>query len=148
MNQHGRALLPCPSSKVLWTLNIQFKASVSLFQRGQIDVAPILLTPLAPSASAFPGLLWHRYRDATGRRIDVSLRRQEARAAEQAKLAAEKKEREAAMGDVQLRQRAEAKAQLEEAKFMKFERTAEDEDSIEDSLEIGSGRGNRDETTR
>lgn len=75
------------------------------------------------------------YRDATGRRIDVSLRRQEARAAELAKIAAEKKEREAAMGDVQLRQKEQAKADLEEAKFMRFERTADDTELNEQQKE-------------
>ena len=68
------------------------------------------------------------YRDATGRRIDISLRRQEARAAELAKIAAEKKEKEAAMGEVQLRQREERKQELDEAKFLTLGRTAEDEE--------------------
>lgn len=68
------------------------------------------------------------YRDATGRRIDVSLARQQARAAEVAKIQAEKKEREAAMGDVQLRQREQAKQDLDEAKFLTLGRTAEDEE--------------------
>lgn len=68
------------------------------------------------------------YRDATGRRIDISLARQQARAAEVAKLQAEKKEREAAMGDVQLKQREQAKQDLEDAKFLTLGRTAEDEE--------------------
>ena len=68
------------------------------------------------------------YRDATGRRIDISLRRQELRAAELAKQAAEKKERENAMGDVQLAARAQAKDELENAKFLTLGRSAEDEE--------------------
>lgn len=68
------------------------------------------------------------YRDATGRRIDVSLARQQARAAELAKLQAEQKEREAAMGDVQLRQREQAKQDLQDAKFLTLGRTADDEE--------------------
>lgn len=68
------------------------------------------------------------YRDATGRRIDISLRRQELRAAELAKIAAEKKERESAMGDVQLQARAQAKEELENAKFLTLGRSAEDEE--------------------
>jgi len=68
------------------------------------------------------------YRDATGRRIDISLRRQELRAAELAKIAAEKKERENAMGDVQLQARAQAKEELENAKFLTLGRSAEDEE--------------------
>lgn len=68
------------------------------------------------------------YRDATGRRIDISLRRQELRAQEQARLAAEKRERESAMGEVQLQQRQQAKDDLENAKFLTLGRSAEDEE--------------------
>ena len=68
------------------------------------------------------------YRDATGRRIDVSLRRQELRAQEAAKVVAEKKEKESAMGEVQLQQKVKAKQDLEEAKFLTLGRSAEDED--------------------
>jgi len=68
------------------------------------------------------------YRDATGRRIDISLRRQELRLAELAKIAAEKKERENAMGEVQLEARHQAKEELENAKFLTLGRSAEDEE--------------------
>ncbi|KAK5938927.1 Pre-mRNA-splicing factor cwc26 [Knufia obscura] len=68
------------------------------------------------------------YRDATGRRIDISLRRAELARAEAAKLAAEKKERENAMGDVQLQAREKAKEDLENAKFLTLGRSAEDEE--------------------
>ena len=56
------------------------------------------------------------YRDATGRRIDVSMKRAEARAAELEKLKKERKEKEDAMGEAQKRQREEQKEKLEEAK--------------------------------
>jgi pre-mRNA-splicing factor CWC26 len=68
------------------------------------------------------------YRDATGRRIDVSMRRAEARrvAAE-----AEEKERqakEALKGEVQQEEARRRREQLEDAKLMSFARTADDED--------------------
>lgn len=68
------------------------------------------------------------YRDATGRRIDISLRRQELRLAELAKIAAEKKESENAMGEVQLQARQQAREELENAKFLTLGRSAEDEE--------------------
>ena len=71
------------------------------------------------------------FRDATGRRIDISLARHTAR---QAQLQAEKErkaELESAMGAVQLRQRAEQKAELEEAKFLTVGRGVEDEEMNE-----------------
>jgi pre-mRNA-splicing factor CWC26 len=67
------------------------------------------------------------YRDATGRRIDVSLKRAEARAAEQEKVRAEKKAKEDAMGEVQRREREEKRKQLEEAKFLTLSRGVDDE---------------------
>ncbi|KAK1598140.1 Pre-mRNA-splicing factor of RES complex-domain-containing protein [Colletotrichum navitas] len=68
------------------------------------------------------------YRDATGRRVDVSMKRAEARrlAAE-----AEEKERQAKLapkGDVQLEQARKRREALEDAKLMKFARTADDEE--------------------
>lgn len=71
------------------------------------------------------------YRDATGRRIDISLRRAEARAEATAKAAAEKKARDDAMGEVQVREREEAKAQLEEAKYLTVGRDVDDEEMNE-----------------
>lgn len=68
------------------------------------------------------------YRDATGRRIDISMKRAEARAAEQEKLRAERKAREDAMGEVQRREKEARKQQLEEAKFMTLARGADDEE--------------------
>ncbi len=67
------------------------------------------------------------YRDATGRRIDVSLKRAEARAAEQEKVRAERKAKEDAMGEVQLREKEGKKKDLEEAKFLTLGRTVDDE---------------------
>ena len=67
------------------------------------------------------------YRDATGRRIDVSLKRAEARAAEVEKVRAEKKAKEDAMGEVQRRQKEERKQDLEEAKFLTLGRGVDDE---------------------
>ena len=68
------------------------------------------------------------YRDATGRRIDVSLKRAEARRAEMEKVAAEKKARDEARGDVQRAEREQRKLDLEEAKFLTVARAADDED--------------------
>lgn len=67
------------------------------------------------------------YRDATGRRIDVSMKRAEARALEQEKLRKEKAEREDAMGEVQRREKEQRKEDLAEAKFLGVSRYADDE---------------------
>jgi len=72
------------------------------------------------------------YRDAAGRRIDISMKRAEVRAAEEERRRAEKKEREDAMGAVQLRQREERKKELDEAKFLTVARGADDEDMNEE----------------
>ncbi|KPM40099.1 hypothetical protein AK830_g6484 [Neonectria ditissima] len=68
------------------------------------------------------------YRDATGRRIDISMKRAEAR---RAAAEAEEKERaavEALKGDVQLEEARKRRENLEDARLMKFARTADDED--------------------
>ncbi|KAH7327833.1 Pre-mRNA-splicing factor of RES complex-domain-containing protein [Stachybotrys elegans] len=68
------------------------------------------------------------YRDATGRRIDISMKRAEAR---RAAAEAEEKERlklEAMKGDVQLEEARRRRQQLDDAKVMTFARTADDED--------------------
>ena len=72
------------------------------------------------------------YRDATGRRIDVSMKRAEARAAEQAKLKAEQKAKEDAMGDVQRAEKEKRKEDLEEARFLTVARGADDEEMNEE----------------
>lgn len=67
------------------------------------------------------------YRDATGRRVDVSMRRAEAR-----KVAAEAEDKErtakqAMRGKVQLEEARQRTEQLQDAKFLPFARTADDE---------------------
>ncbi|KFA62746.1 hypothetical protein S40285_05013 [Stachybotrys chlorohalonatus IBT 40285] len=68
------------------------------------------------------------YRDATGRRIDISMKRAEAR---RAAAEAEQKERqalEALKGDVQLEEARKRRQQLDDAKVMSFARRADDEE--------------------
>ncbi|TQS33287.1 hypothetical protein Golomagni_06373, partial [Golovinomyces magnicellulatus] len=68
------------------------------------------------------------YRDATGRRIDVSMRRAEAR---RAAAEAEEKERQAKedlKGEVQLEEARQRREQLQDAKLMPFARTVDDKD--------------------
>ncbi|KAH6607936.1 hypothetical protein Trco_004249 [Trichoderma cornu-damae] len=68
------------------------------------------------------------YRDATGRRIDISMKRAEAR---RAAVEAEEKERlakESLKGDVQQENARRRKEELEDAKLMAFARKADDED--------------------
>jgi pre-mRNA-splicing factor CWC26 len=72
------------------------------------------------------------YRDATGRRIDVSMKRAEARAAEAEKLRLERKEKEDAMGDVQRQQKEQRKQDLEDAKFLTVARGVDDEEMNEE----------------
>lgn len=76
------------------------------------------------------------YRDATGRRIDVSLKRAEARRVELEKIAAEKKARDEARGDVQRAEREQRKQDLEEAKFLTVARGADDEDMNREMKEV------------
>ena len=76
------------------------------------------------------------YRDATGRRIDISRKRAEARAAEQEKLRQERKEKEEAMGDVQRREKEERKQAVEEARFVGVARYADDEGLNEEMKEV------------
>ncbi|KAH7260604.1 Pre-mRNA-splicing factor of RES complex-domain-containing protein [Fusarium solani] len=68
------------------------------------------------------------YRDATGRRIDISMKRAEAR---RAAAEAEEKERlakEALKGEVQLEEARKRREKLQDAKLMSFARTADDEE--------------------
>ncbi|KAL6691149.1 Pre-mRNA-splicing factor of RES complex domain-containing protein [Trichoderma pleuroticola] len=68
------------------------------------------------------------YRDATGRRIDISMKRAEAR---RAAAEAEEKERlakESLKGEVQLENARRRREELEDAKLMTFARKADDED--------------------
>ena len=68
------------------------------------------------------------YRDATGRRIDVHLKRAEARKAEEAARRKEQEEKEKLGGDVQRAEKEKRKVDLDEAKFLKIARYADDED--------------------
>lgn len=72
------------------------------------------------------------YRDASGRIINVAMKRAEARKAEQAQRDKEEAAREALMGDVQRQDRDTRKQQLQEAKTMPLARTIEDESMNED----------------
>lgn len=70
------------------------------------------------------------YRDATGRRVDVAMKRAEARrlAAEQEERDRERQAKTTSRGDVQAADAAARRAALEEAKTMSFARTADDEE--------------------
>ena len=72
------------------------------------------------------------YRDATGRRIDISLKRAEVRAATLDAERQAKRDRESAMGAVQLRERAAHQEALEDAKFLPLARGADDEEMNDD----------------
>lgn len=67
------------------------------------------------------------YRDATGRRIDISMRRAEARAEAEAALKKEKQEKEEQLGDVQVAAKQKAREDLDEARFMPLARGVDDE---------------------
>ncbi len=68
------------------------------------------------------------YRDATGRRIDISMRRQEARREAEEKERREKEEKEMQKGDVQRANKERRREELDEARFMPVARTIEDEE--------------------
>lgn len=68
------------------------------------------------------------YRDATGRRIDISMRRAEARREEEERAKKEKKEQEEMGGEAQMREKERRREELEEARFMPLARTIDDED--------------------
>ncbi|KAL3481459.1 Pre-mRNA-splicing factor of RES complex-domain-containing protein [Aspergillus californicus] len=72
------------------------------------------------------------YRDASGRIINVAMKRAEARREEEEKKIKEIEEKEALMGDVQRQEKESRKQRLEEASFMPLARTAEDEELNED----------------
>lgn len=67
------------------------------------------------------------YRDATGRRIDISMRRAEARRAAAEAQQKELQAKEALKGEVQLDQARERKEQLRDARLMPFARNVDDE---------------------
>jgi pre-mRNA-splicing factor CWC26 len=72
------------------------------------------------------------YRDASGRIINVSMKRAEARKAAEEAAKAEQAAKEALMGDVQRQQKEERMEQLRSARAMPLARTAEDEDLNEE----------------
>lgn len=75
------------------------------------------------------------YRDASGRRIDVAMKRAAARQAAEAELA-KKKEAEAAMqGDVQRAQAVERRGKLQDARLLGTARYADDEELNEEQRE-------------
>lgn len=67
------------------------------------------------------------YRDATGRRIDISMRRQEARREQDEQARKAREELEAQKGDVQRLARERRREELDEARFMPVARTVDDE---------------------
>ncbi|KAH8601597.1 Pre-mRNA-splicing factor of RES complex-domain-containing protein [Bisporella sp. PMI_857] len=68
------------------------------------------------------------YRDATGRRIDISMKRAEAKKELDAKARKELEEKEAQKGDTQIREKERRKEELADAKFMTLARGVDDED--------------------
>lgn len=73
------------------------------------------------------------YRDATGKRIDVSMQRAEARRLALEAEAKEREAKEALKGDVQQEEARKRREKLEDAKLMKFARGADDKE-INDEL--------------
>ncbi len=67
------------------------------------------------------------YRDATGRRIDISMRRAEARREAEEKTKKEKQKLEDMLGDKQKEERVKRKEELEDAAFMPLARKIDDE---------------------
>ena len=80
------------------------------------------------AATAKPSTLENTtiYRDASGRIINVSMARAQARREEEEKAEQERRERDAARGDVQRREREERRAALDEARFMSLARGVDD----------------------
>ncbi|RDW77196.1 putative pre-mRNA-splicing factor cwc26 [Coleophoma cylindrospora] len=76
------------------------------------------------------------YRDATGRRIDISMRRQEARRELDEKARKEAEEKEAQKGDVQRREQEKRRADLDEARFMPVARGVDDKEMNDDLREV------------
>ncbi|KUJ14159.1 uncharacterized protein LY89DRAFT_686678 [Mollisia scopiformis] len=76
------------------------------------------------------------YRDATGRRIDISMRRQEARREADEKARKEREELEMQKGDVQRAEKERRKEELDEARFMPLARKVDDEDMNKEMKEV------------
>ncbi|KAI9641027.1 Pre-mRNA-splicing factor cwc26 [Ciborinia camelliae] len=76
------------------------------------------------------------YRDATGRRIDISMRRSEAKKEMDEKARKELEEKEAQKGDVQLLAKAKRREELDEARFMTVARGVNDVEMNEELKEV------------
>ena len=76
------------------------------------------------------------YRDATGRRIDLSMRRQEAKREMDEKARKEKEDLDAQKGEAQLAARQKRKEDLDEARFMTVARKVDDEDMNRELKEV------------
>ena len=76
------------------------------------------------------------YRDATGRRIDISMRRQEARRELDKKAKEELEEKEMQKGDVQRALKEKRREELDEARFMPVARMIDDVDMNEELKEV------------
>ncbi|KAH7317721.1 Pre-mRNA-splicing factor of RES complex-domain-containing protein [Rhexocercosporidium sp. MPI-PUGE-AT-0058] len=76
------------------------------------------------------------YRDATGRRIDISMRRQEARREADAKAAKEREEIEAQKGDVQRAAKERRREELDEARFLTVARGVDDIEMNDELKEV------------
>lgn len=76
------------------------------------------------------------YRDASGRIINVAMKRAEARRAEEEKREAEERARESLLGDVQRQQREERRQELQEIKAMPVARGIEDEAMNDELREV------------
>ncbi|CAG8979746.1 hypothetical protein HYALB_00013490 [Hymenoscyphus albidus] len=76
------------------------------------------------------------YRDATGRRIDISLRRQEARRELDEAARKEREEKEAQKGDVQRAMKEKRREELDEARFMTLARGVDDKEMNEELKEV------------
>jgi pre-mRNA-splicing factor CWC26 len=72
------------------------------------------------------------YRDASGRIINVAMKRAEARREQELKERKEKEERDAKLGDVQLQMRDERKQALDDAKYLTVARSKDDVEMNED----------------
>ncbi|CZR64106.1 probable pre-mRNA-splicing factor cwc26 [Phialocephala subalpina] len=76
------------------------------------------------------------YRDATGRRIDLTMRRQEAKREADEKARKEREELEMQKGDVQRAEKERRKEELDEARFMPLARKIDDEDMNKEMKEV------------
>lgn len=76
------------------------------------------------------------YRDATGRRIDISMRRTEAKKELDEKARKEAEEIEAQKGDIQLLAKAKRREDLDEARFMTVSRGIDDVEMNEELKEV------------